>query len=189
VSSGEECITKEHAHEKNWEVPKLHGDHPWYAQELLWGLDEEEIGPTALYSLTVDPLPRLPLSAFQTKATMKTLLVNPKLFKITCLIDVDVFEELLLNHPNPLFCRSIFNGLCMVSGPGQTEQMNILRHSTICFSPQIMTNRRTFSLLKSNLRRVQVCCLHPLALICFQGCTVLQFMLCLNPPQRNFAWW
>ena len=112
VSSAEEHISKGHAHEWSQEVLKLHGDHPWYACELLWGWGKEEIGPTVLYSLTADPLPRLPLSIFQNKAAMKTLLGNPKLFKITCLINVDVFEELLLNHPNLLFCRSVFNGLC-----------------------------------------------------------------------------
>jgi len=104
-------ITKECAHEQNQEVLKLRGDCPWYARELLWGLDEEEIGPTALYSLTADPLPRPLFLAFQNKAAMKTLSENPELFKIICLIDVDVFEGLLLNHPNPIFCRSVFDGL------------------------------------------------------------------------------
>jgi len=89
---------------------KRRGDRPRYARQLIWDLNEEEIGPTALYSLTADPLPRPPLSAF-TNVAMKTISENPDLFKITCLINVDVFESLLVDHPKPLFCRSVFTGL------------------------------------------------------------------------------
>jgi hypothetical protein len=74
-------------------------------------LNEEEIGPTVLYSLMADPLPRPPPSAFNDVA-MKTISENPNLFKITCLIDVDVLESLLVDHPNPFFCQSVFTGLC-----------------------------------------------------------------------------
>jgi len=63
-----------------------------------------------LYSLTADPLPRPPLSAFN-KVALKTILENPDLFKITCLIHVDVLENLLVDHPKPLFCQSVLTGL------------------------------------------------------------------------------
>jgi hypothetical protein len=111
VNSAEDRIAKEHVCKRNREVLKLRGDCPRSTRELLWGLDEEEIGPTALYSLKADPLPRPPLSAFQNEAAMKTLFANLELFKITCLINVDVLEGLLVDHPNPLFCRSVFDGL------------------------------------------------------------------------------
>ena len=63
-----------------------------------------------MYSLTAEPLPRPPLSAF-TETSLKTISENPDLFKITCLIHVNVFESLLIDHPNPLFCQSVFTGL------------------------------------------------------------------------------
>ena len=63
-----------------------------------------------MYSLTAKPLPRPPLSAF-TETSLKTISENPDLFKITCLIHVNVFESLLIDHPNPLFCQSVFTGL------------------------------------------------------------------------------
>ena len=61
-------------------------------------------------SLTAKPLPRPPLSAF-TETSLKTISQNPNLFKITCLIHVDIFEAILIDHPNPLFCQSVFTGL------------------------------------------------------------------------------
>ena len=63
-----------------------------------------------MYSLTAEPLPRPPLSTF-TKTSLKTISQNPNLFKITCLIHVDIFEALLIDHPNPHFCQSVFTGL------------------------------------------------------------------------------
>ena len=63
-----------------------------------------------MYSLTAEPLPRPPPSAF-TKTSLKTISENPDLFKITCLIHVNIFERLLLHHPNPLFCQSVLTGL------------------------------------------------------------------------------
>ena len=107
VNSAEDRMSKETASVERSEVLKRRGDRPRYARQLIWGLNEEEIGPTVLYSLTADPLPRPPLSAF-TKVAMKTISENPDLFKITCLIDVDIFESLLVDHPKPLFCRSVF---------------------------------------------------------------------------------
>jgi len=96
--------------ERRSEALKLRGDRPRYTQQLIWDSDKETIGPTALYSLTADPLPRPPLSAFN-KVALKTISENPDLFKITCLIHVDVLENLLVDHPKPLFCQSVLTGL------------------------------------------------------------------------------
>ena len=66
--------------------------------------------PTSTYSLTTEPLPRPPPSAF-TDVALKTISENSHLFKITCLIYVDALEQLLTKHPNPLFCQSVLTGL------------------------------------------------------------------------------
>ena len=63
-----------------------------------------------MYSLTAEPLPIPPPSAF-TETSLKTISKNPDLFKITCLIHVNIFERHLLDHPNPLFCQSVITGL------------------------------------------------------------------------------
>ena len=41
----------------------------------------------------------------------ETILQNPKLFKIITPIKVDVFEDLLVGHPNPSFVKSVSDGL------------------------------------------------------------------------------
>jgi hypothetical protein len=64
-----------------------------------------------MYFLTAEPLSRLPPSAF-TETALKTISDNPDLFKITCLIHVDVLDGLLADHPKPLFCQSVLTGLC-----------------------------------------------------------------------------
>lgn len=43
---------------------------------------------------------------------MKTIKDNPALFKIVTLINVDLFEQMLQNHPNQPFIDSVCQGLC-----------------------------------------------------------------------------
>ena len=108
--TAEDHIARPTALEEKSEALERRGHRPRFARQLIWDAVPEEIGPTAMYSLTAEPLPRPPLSAF-TKTLLKTISENPDLFKITCLIHVNVFESLLIDHPNPLFCQSVFTGL------------------------------------------------------------------------------
>ena len=108
--TAEDHIARPTALEEKSEALERRGHRPQFARQLIWDADLEEIGPTTMYSLTAEPLPRPPLSAF-TETLLKTISENPDLFKITCLIHVDVFESLLIDHPNPLFCQSVFTGL------------------------------------------------------------------------------
>jgi len=85
------------------------GNRPRFARQLICD-SNEEIGPMVMYSFTAEPLPRPPPSAFG-EISLKTISKNPDLFKITCLIHVDVLESLLVNHPNQLFCQSVLTGL------------------------------------------------------------------------------
>ena len=87
------------------------GHHLRFARQLIWDSDEDQMGPTSMYSLTAEPLPGPPPSAF-TDITLKTISENSHLFKITCLIHVDMLEQLLTKHHNPLFCQSVLTGLC-----------------------------------------------------------------------------
>ena len=91
-------------------VLERRGHHPCFARQIIWDSDEDQMGPTSTLSLTAEPLPRPPPSAF-TDMALKTISENPHLFKITCLIHISVLEQLLTDHPNPLFCQSVLTRL------------------------------------------------------------------------------
>lgn len=69
---------------------------------LLWERGKDEIGPTALYLLTVEPLLHPPVAALEDEVRMRTICNHPELFKIVCDIDVDALKNLLRDHPNLL---------------------------------------------------------------------------------------
>ncbi|KAF8816683.1 hypothetical protein BYT27DRAFT_7076719, partial [Phlegmacium glaucopus] len=58
------------------------------------------------------PLPRPPLSDISNPIVNNTITNNPDLFKIVTPIKVDIFEALLVNHPNHPFVQSVCTGLC-----------------------------------------------------------------------------
>ncbi|KDR79789.1 hypothetical protein GALMADRAFT_15607, partial [Galerina marginata CBS 339.88] len=57
------------------------------------------------------PLPRPPQHEIDNPAVQETLRTHPHLFKIETPINVDVFESLLLSHPNQPFVTSVCKGL------------------------------------------------------------------------------
>ncbi|KZP13629.1 hypothetical protein FIBSPDRAFT_708887, partial [Athelia psychrophila] len=57
------------------------------------------------------PLPGPPDAEINNEINQKTIRDNPGLFKVVCGIDVNKFEELLADHPNPLFVASVCRGL------------------------------------------------------------------------------
>ena len=77
----------------------------------MWEIGEEEIGPTAKYSLTAKPLPRPSVAATSDQVRMRTIRARPDLFKIVCQIKVDVLERMLTHHPNQPFVDSVLHGL------------------------------------------------------------------------------
>lgn len=85
---------------------------PRHLRDLLWNeASVDENSATALYSLSAAPLPGPPESELLNEENQKTICDNPDLFKIVCNIDVDKFEALLADHPNPLFVVSVIRGL------------------------------------------------------------------------------
>lgn len=85
---------------------------PRHFRDLLWDdTSMEGHGAAAVYSLSADPLPGPPESETNNEENLKTIRDNPDLFKIVCGIDVDRFEALLVDHPNPLFVASVLRGL------------------------------------------------------------------------------
>jgi hypothetical protein len=78
----------------------------------MWGINEDEISPVAMYSLIADPLPPPSQSIFNNKIATHTICHHPELFKIVCNINIDAFEALLADHPCPLFVDSVIFSLC-----------------------------------------------------------------------------
>lgn len=78
---------------------------------LLWEKGEDEIGPTALYSLMVELLLCPPVAVLKDEVRVKMIWDHPELFKIVCRINVDALKNLLRDHPNPDFVQSVLCGL------------------------------------------------------------------------------
>ncbi|KAG1737264.1 hypothetical protein EDB19DRAFT_1637136, partial [Suillus lakei] len=66
---------------------------------------------TALWTETAEPMPRPPSHEFSNVEALNTIKRHPSLFKVSTPIKVDVFESLLVDHPNPDFVRSVCEGL------------------------------------------------------------------------------
>jgi hypothetical protein len=95
---------------------------PKFARDLVWGAVEDDISPAARYSLTAEPLPRPPQSELENLIANETIRAHPELFKITCKINVKRFSELLQNHPNQPFVRSVIIGLTEGFWPWAEQQ-------------------------------------------------------------------
>ena len=82
---------------------------PKYLQRSVWTDPETSpsFSPTALCTLTDQPLPRPPPEEFNNSDAMNTIRENPLLFKIITPINISQFEKLLKSHPNKPFVESI----------------------------------------------------------------------------------
>jgi hypothetical protein len=94
----------------NFFQPAL-SSRPKYLRYNLWDT-EGRLSPTiADWSESVLPFPRPPPSELNNTIVLRTLNDNPTLFQIVTPIDVDCFQNLLSNHPNPSFVNSVCTGL------------------------------------------------------------------------------
>jgi len=85
--------------------------HPKFACELIFGAVNDDISPSACYSLFAEPLPCPPQSELENFTANKTIHEYSDLFKITCNINIEKFNELLTDHPNQPFVQSVIAGL------------------------------------------------------------------------------
>lgn len=88
-----------------------HGLKPKYLRYNLWRTDGEMSPNSADWSEHAPPLPRIPTTELSNPVVARTIDENSHLFKIVTPINVDRFEELLLDHPNPAFVESVCYGL------------------------------------------------------------------------------
>ena len=100
---GKEQCTKSYA--------SVLGSRPKHLRYNLWNPDSHFSLTIAEWSQTAVPLPRPPISELNDPIACETISQNPSLFQIVTPINVDRFQELLIDHPNPLFVRSVCVGL------------------------------------------------------------------------------
>lgn len=93
------------------------GTRPAYLRYNVWP-DAPNLSPTAAdWTESARPLMRPPAEEFKNANAMRTIEDHQELFKIVTPIKVDVFESLLVNHPNQPFVRSVCDGLCFSFWP------------------------------------------------------------------------
>lgn len=87
------------------------GARPKYLRYNLWS-EESSLSPTtAEWSETAVPLVRPPDREFLNPVSSKTIAENPDLFKIVTPIKADKLQNLLHDHPNQNFVKSVITGL------------------------------------------------------------------------------
>ena len=70
-------------------------------------------------------LPSIPKNESENTSIVSTLKSQPDLFDVSTPINVDNFERLLVQHPNPLFVKSVMNGLRYGFWPWADTQIGI----------------------------------------------------------------
>jgi hypothetical protein len=85
---------------------------PKFLRHNIWAPGEfPSARSVADWTETAAPLPSPPQRELEDPIVTKTIQENPHLFKIVTPINVDRFEELLRDHPNPAFVASVCRGL------------------------------------------------------------------------------
>ena len=93
------------------EANEVHGLQPKYLRHNLWNEGLSMSPATAEWSEHASPLPRPSITEYTNYSAKKTISEHPELFQVRTPINVDVFEALLKDHPNPLFVKSVCTGL------------------------------------------------------------------------------
>ncbi|KAJ8581134.1 hypothetical protein M405DRAFT_926293, partial [Rhizopogon salebrosus TDB-379] len=121
----------------------------------------------------------------------QTVAAHPELFRIVTPIDVDRFEQLLEDHPNPEFVASVCRALREGFGPGQIPRT--------CPTPPSMTTRcsesparglmTSYGSLTSKSRKKSVQGVFQRASVrsSFLVCTVYQFTRYPNHTQTSYV--
>ena len=84
---------------------------PRHRRGLIWSPLDATFSPTARSSEYAPPVPEPPLHERVGSDAARTVAARPELFDIVTPIDVDRFEQLLEDHPNPTFVSSVCRAL------------------------------------------------------------------------------
>ena len=87
-------------------------DAPRYRRNFVWDPStSSNISPSALYTETAEPLPLPPQHLLNDPIIRAALDANKDFIKVETPFDVDKLENLLIDHPAPLFVHSVMHGL------------------------------------------------------------------------------
>jgi hypothetical protein len=87
------------------------GRKPKYLRCHIWNPDSQSAETTVSWTERARPLPRPSTVQLMHPLTRETVSKHPELFKVVTPVKVDVFENLLQDHPNPSFVKSVCCGL------------------------------------------------------------------------------
>ena len=90
---------------------EFYGLRPKYLRYNVWDPEENLAITTAEWTHTANPLPRPPNMQLMHPVVSKTVAEHSNLFKIISLIKIDLFKDLLHDHPNQPFVKSVCAGL------------------------------------------------------------------------------
>jgi len=84
---------------------------PRHRRGLIWSPTDISFSPTARSSEYAEPVPVPPPHESADSDALRVVAARPDLFRIVTPINVDCFEELLQDHPNQPFVRSVCHAL------------------------------------------------------------------------------
>ncbi|KAG2113133.1 uncharacterized protein F5147DRAFT_770991 [Suillus discolor] len=84
---------------------------PSHRRKNIWNDRSHPRSPTATWTETAKPLPRPPKQEFKNLSALRTISDFPHLFRVSTCINIEEFESLLSDHPNPAFVNSVCLGL------------------------------------------------------------------------------
>ena len=88
------------------------GRRPHYLRYNVFHNNEMLSRSCAEWTEVARPLASIPEVELSNIIACDTINHHPGLFTVSTPIDVDVFEDLLVHNPNPLFVNSVVKGLC-----------------------------------------------------------------------------
>jgi hypothetical protein len=86
------------------------GKRPHYLRHNVYRDDEMVSHSSAEWTEKAKPLASVPVGEFSNTFAFRTIDKHPGLFTVDMPINIDEFEGLLTNHPNPLFVQSVVRG-------------------------------------------------------------------------------
>ena len=86
------------------------GRRPRYLRYNVYRDDEMMSRSCSEWTEIARPFPSVPTVEFSNILACRTINSHPELFTVNTPINVDNFEKLLVNHPNPPFVKSVVNG-------------------------------------------------------------------------------
>ena len=86
------------------------GRRPRYLTYNVFRDDDKSSCSCAEWTEIAKPLVSIPLDELNNELAIDTINFHPDLFIVSTPINIDNFEDLLINHPNPPFMKSVING-------------------------------------------------------------------------------